>query len=345
MNRKPTSKRVWGETMSALMTIEDVSVTFKMKGGMMGGPGMHVKALSNVSLEIPSSSVVAIVGESGCGKTTLGKAIVGLQKPTSGRILYDGQDLHAMSGDRFKEYRRQVQMVMQDSFAALNPMRSVGQALAEPLRRLRVIKGRKASRDAAIALLESVGLVPGEQFLAKYPHQLSGGQRQRVCLARAISLRPRLIVADEPVSGVDVSSRLSILKLMGSLNRDMGISFVYITHDLSTARYIAGNGKLAVMYMGRMVEYGELQPVLDNPRHPYLRALLAAVPAPDPELARNRGALPLTGLELPDASNLPNGCAFHPRCPMASAGRCEQEVPLLLPSGSSRVACHFAEVV
>ncbi len=330
--------------MGALMTIENVSMTFQMKKNLIGGPAPQVHALSEVNLEIPQGSIVAVVGESGCGKTTLGKAIVGLQKPTGGRILYDGEDLYNMSGDHFAQYRKQVQMVMQDSFAALNPMRSVGQALAVPLQKLGIVKGRKAARDRVIALLESVGLVPGEQFLAKYPHQLSGGQRQRVCLARAISLSPRLIVADEPVSGVDVSSRLSILKLMSSLNKELGIAFVYITHDLSTARYIAGQGKLAVMYLGRLVEFGDLQSVLDRPRHPYLRALLTAVPAPDPDLARNRPPLPLKDLDLPDATRLPSGCSFHPRCPLAAAGRCEQEVPQLHMVGASAVACHFADM-
>lgn len=332
--------------MSDIMTIENVSVTFTMKRSGLGKEPSEVRALSNVSLEIPPNGILAVVGESGCGKTTLGKVIVGLQKPTEGRVLYNGNDIYAMDPGRFKsEFRRQVQMVMQDSYAALNPMRSVEQALSDPIRKLGLSKGRKNIQSRVVALLESVGLVPGEQFLKKFPHQLSGGQRQRVCLARAISLSPKLIVADEPVSGVDVSSRLSILKLMSTLNKDLGIAFVYITHDLSTARYIAGNGELAVMYLGRMIEHGQLQAVLDHPRHPYLRALLAAVPAPDPELARNRSSLPLTDMELPDATRLPSGCSFHPRCPIAQQNLCDAQLPPLKQVGSSLVACHLSDVV
>ncbi|MCL6442924.1 MAG: ABC transporter ATP-binding protein [Alicyclobacillus sp.] len=321
--------------MDSLLSVRNGSVTFKT-----------VHALSDVDFDIAPGEVIAVVGESGCGKTTLGKVLVGLQKPTTGQVLFNGQDIHAMSKPSFLTYRRSVQMVMQDSYAALNPMRSVEQALTAPLRRLGILKRRKDARQHAVTLLESVGLFPGEQFLKKYPHQLSGGQRQRVCLARAISLRPKVIVADEPVSGVDVSSRISILKLMGNLNKQLGIAFVYITHDLSTARYIAENGKLAVMYLGRIVEFGKLQELLEHPRHPYLRALLAAVPLPDPEIAKNRGPLPLTGLDLPDQSNLPQGCAFHPRCPLADSDKCRTELPRLRMVGSStQVSCHYSEVV
>lgn len=329
--------------MAALIEIDNACVSFHMGSGLFQ-QSTEVKAMDHVTLSVNSGEVVALVGESGCGKTTLGRAVTGLQRPTHGEIRYNGKNIWELNHRDFGEYRRDVQMMMQDSYAALNPMRSVEQSLTLPLSQAKVVRGRRNLRRRVIELLESVGLTPGEQFLTKYPHQLSGGQRQRVCLARAISLNPKVIVADEPVSAVDVSLRLSILNLMGDLNRQMGIAFLYITHDLSTARYIANQGRMVGMYLGRIVEIGSVEDVISHPRHPYLRALMAAVPVPDPKVAKQNRVKLIKGIEMPDAANPPSGCAFHPRCPLAVEA-CSQSIPEIRRVGRTEVACHLAEEV
>jgi peptide/nickel transport system ATP-binding protein len=303
-----------------------------------------VPAVSNVNLTIREGEIIALVGESGCGKTTLGKIVTGLHKPTDGQLLFEGNDVWSMARSQFAAYRRSVQLVQQDSYAALNPMRTIYQSLSAPLLQHKLTRGRKETASRAAELLERVGLTPAEQFFDKYPHQLSGGQRQRVLMARAISLNPRLIVADEPVSMIDVSLRMSILKLMASLNQQMGIAFLYITHDLATARYIARHGRLAVMYLGKIVEQGQVHEVLRRPRHPYLQALLTAVPVPNPRIAKAKRELPLKSLDLPSITNPPSGCSFHPRCPYADE-TCERTVPTLTQTENTYVACHHLERV
>lgn len=326
-----------------LIELRDVSVTFRRQAFLRRRPG--VQAVVHAFLTLEEGDLVALVGESGCGKTTLGRVIAGLIRPTSGQILYRGQDIWHLDPDQFRDYRRSVQLVHQDSFAALNPVRTIFQSLSAPLHQYGQARGWREARSQVAELLERVGLTPPDQFLDKYPHQLSGGQRQRVVLARAMTVRPALIVADEPVSMVDVSLRLSLLDLMAQLNREMGIAFLYITHDLATARYLARAGTLAVMYLGKLVETGPLGDVLAAPRHPYLQVLLSAVPVPDPRLARARRQLPLRSLEMPDATQPPPGCRFHPRCPYAET-ICEQEIPLLRElTDSHLVACHFAEEI
>ncbi|GGI99948.1 ABC transporter ATP-binding protein [Alicyclobacillus cellulosilyticus] len=327
--------------MNNLVELENVSVSFVKKKGLFGKPD-RVAALSEVNFRLAPSEVVALVGESGCGKTTLARVVTGLQKPTSGMVRYKGKDIWRLSKKEFLEYRRDVQLMMQDSYAALNPMRSVEQSLIPPLLRHNIAKNHRSAREKVVELLESVGLTPGEQFLGKYPHQLSGGQRQRVCLARAISIDPKVIVADEPVSAVDVSLRLSILNLMSRLNKERGIAFIYITHDLSTARYIANHGRMVVMYLGRVVQTGNVHDLLANPTHPYLRALLSAVPVPDPEISRKKRMVQLRSMDMPNPTNPPSGCSFHPRCPIA-IDKCAQVVPELRVLNGSEVACHLAE--
>jgi len=329
--------------VSALLELDNLSVLFPKRSGIFSKP-IYVGAMVEVNLEVNPGEVIALVGESGCGKTTLGRVVTGLQKPSVGEIRYQGKNIWQMSRSEFGEFRKGVQMMMQDSYAALNPMRSVEQSMTAPLLRGKVVKGYRAAKKRAAELMESVGLAPAEQFLSKFPHQLSGGQRQRVCLARAISLNPKLIVADEPVSAVDVSLRLSILNLMEQLNRKLGIAFIYITHDLATARYIANHGRMAVMYLGKVVETGNVLEVLANPRHPYLQALLAAVPIPDPKIAKNKRALPLKSLDMPNAADPPSGCFFHPRCPY-SVDKCSQVSPELRTVDTSEVSCHEAERV
>lgn len=326
--------------MNPLLKLNDVSMHFPNKD--KAAKNTTIKALSNVSLSLYPGEIMAVVGESGCGKTTLGKIIAGLHKPTGGTYYYKDEDVSKLAGKKKKQYRTNIQLVQQDSYAALNPAKTILQSLAAPIVRHKVARGKRAIRAKIIELLETVGLRPAEQFLPKFPHQLSGGQRQRILMARAISLDPEVIVADEPVSMVDVSLRLSILNLMTTLNKKLGIAFVYITHDLATARFIAQNGRLAVMYLGRIVELSSVGKILENPQHPYLQALLTAVPIPDPKIAKAKNELPLKGLEVPSLVNPPAGCSFHPRCPYATE-YCSEELPLLREVEHGEVACHYAE--
>lgn len=322
-----------GRSVAKLLELEDVHVVF-LRGLLRKRKGAH--AVAGVSLDLEERGIVALVGESGCGKTTLGKTALGLIRPTAGKVLFRGRDIWGSKG-----LRPTGQLVHQDSYAALNPVRTVYQTLAAPLRRYRT--PRRKLREEVKKLLEFVGIMPPDYFLNKYPYHLSGGMRQRLVFARSIIPKPALIVADEPVSMIDASLRLSILNLMLKLNRELGIAFLYITHDLATARYFAQEGRVAVMYLGKIVEEGEMGEVLQKPLHPYLRALLSAAPIPDPRLARKRKLMPLREAEPPSAENPPPGCRFHPRCPYAEE-ICEKVEPELRGiSGDHRVACHLVE--
>jgi len=327
--------------MDILLELKNVSIEFQRNSGFFRKK-RNVKAVSNVNLEVKPGEILAVVGESGCGKTTIGKMIAGIYKPTSGQVLFDGKDIWNLSKREYYEYRKSVQMVHQDSYAALNPARTIFQSLSAPLLHYKLVKNTEDARSKLEELLTLVGLTPTEQFLDKYPHQLSGGQRQRILLARAISVRPRLIVADEPVSMVDVSLRISLLDLMADMNKKFNIAFIYITHDLATARYIASNGRIAVMYLGKIVEVGNLKQILSRPRHPYLQALLSAVPIPDPRISRNVKPLPLKSPDMPDPANPPAGCRFNPRCPYAER-MCAQEEPILNELDGEMVSCHMIE--
>ncbi|NLO83094.1 MAG: ABC transporter ATP-binding protein [Clostridiales bacterium] len=327
--------------MNELLELKNVSIEFESNSGFFRKK-RNVKAVSNVNLEVKAGEILAVVGESGCGKTTIGKMITGIYKPTSGQVLFDGKDIWNLSKREYYEYRKSVQMVHQDSYAALNPARTIFQSLSAPLLHHKLAKNVEEARRKLEELFMLVGLTPSEQFLDKYPHQLSGGQRQRILLARAISVRPRLIVADEPVSMVDVSLRISLLDLMADMNKKFNIAFIYITHDLATARYIASNGRIAVMYLGKIVEVGNLEQILSRPRHPYLQALLSAVPIPNPRVARNAKPLPLKSPDMPDPANPPAGCRFNPRCPYAEE-ICTQKEPVLNELDGEMVACHMIE--
>jgi len=325
----------------SIIELKDVNMTFQ-RGWLMRRA--QLQAVVKTSLDIKEGEILALVGESGCGKTTVGKIMAGLLRPTSGEVLFKGKDIWRMSREEFREYRRNAQIVHQDSYAALNPVRTIYHSLSAPFLRYHIARNEKEARERVAELLQFMGLTPPEEFLDKYPHQLSGGQRQRVVVARAVALNPKLITADEPVSMIDVSLRLSILDLMHRLNEKFGIAFLYITHDLATARYFVKGGRIAVMYLGQMVETGRLSEVLQKPCHPYLQALLSAVPVPDPKKAREKRPLPLRSLEFPDPTKPPSGCRFHPRCPYAE-DICTREIPALRSLDGRLIACHLAEKI
>ena len=253
--------------------------------GARSGP---TRAVDDVSLELEPGKVLCLVGESGSGKTTTARIAAGLTKPTGGTVRFQGWDVQQLTGDGFTAFRRAVQYIHQDPYASLNPVRDVFGTLAAPLRRHHLARGREQAWQQARALLTSVDLTPPENFLTKFPHQLSGGQRQRVAVARALTLRPRLIIADESTSMLDVSIRISLLNVLQRLRDDLGVAFLFITHDLALAKYFGARGSTAVMHQGRIVESGPTAEVIDHPRHEYTRALLAAIPVPDPDLARRR---------------------------------------------------------
>jgi peptide/nickel transport system ATP-binding protein len=294
-----------------------------------------VHAVSGVSLRVDEGETVGIVGESGCGKTTLGRLVVGLERPASGSIRFDGHDLAALRGSDFRRRRRDLQMMFQDSAAALDPRMPVSALVEEPLAVQHA--GRRRERRAAVAdLLDAVGL-PADAG-RRYPHEFSGGQRQRIAIARALALRPRIIVADEPVSALDVSVQAQVLNLMRSLQERYGLTYVVISHDLSLLKYLAD--RIGVMYLGRLVELGTSQEVYSAPRHPYTAGLIQSIPLPDPVRERAKTAVRLGG-ELPSAIDPPSGCHFRTRCPLATE-RCAAETPVMAASaGRHAVACHY----
>ena len=295
-----------------LMQLKNIHMVFE-KGGGIFSRERYFHVLKDINLDIYKGEILAIVGESGCGKTTLGKIITGLLKPGKGEITYQGQNIYRLMG-MDSGYKKAVQFIQQDSYAALNPVKTIRDSMMAPIRvhhkELNYAQGEKLAGE----LLERVGLAPAEQFLSKFPHQMSGGQRQRVLMARALTMDPRLIVADEPVSMIDVSMRLAILNLMSELNREMGIAFVYITHDLSTARYIANSGRICVMYMGEIMELSSMDELIRSPKHPYSQALFKAVPVPDPDCADIDAPLPLKSMDLLDLEKRNGGCPFYSRC-------------------------------
>lgn len=328
--------------MPPLIEVKDADISFSSGEGRKK---QTIGALVGMNLTIEEGEIIAVVGESGCGKTTLGKMIAGIHKPTGGKILYRGKDIWKLRGKEFHEYRMGVQMVHQDSYAALNPNKTIFQSLSLPLLQHKFAKNSKEAVEILFERFNEVGLNPPEIFLEKYPHQLSGGQRQRILLARALSVNPRLIVADEPVSMVDVSLRISLLSLMAKMNQKHNVSFVYITHDLGTARYIADHGRIVVMYLGRMIETNNIRDAISCPIHPYFHALISAVPEANPNRRSEYAMeLPLRSLDMPNLLDLPEGCKFHPRCPYYK-DICMKEEPALHQVGSGRVACHRVEEV
>lgn len=329
------------ENMVPVVELRNVDMTFTSSHGLFSEK-TRVQALNGIDLSIYPGEVVALVGESGGGKSTVGNIISGILAPTAGQLFFEGTDVAKMNKKQYNEYRWQVQIVQQDAYAALNPAHTIFHAISAPLMQRKIVKSRKQAQQKVRELLEMVELRPVEQFINKYPHQLSGGQRQRILLARAISLKPKLIIADEPVSMIDVSLRVSALNLMNQLNRETGISFLYITHDLATARYIGRNGRIAVMYLGQIVEMGSAMKVVAEPKHPYLQTLISVVPIPNPRVARNRKRIELKDVEIPNAANPPAGCRFHTRCPYAEK-LCGQRQPDAREYDGRIVRCHLAE--
>jgi oligopeptide/dipeptide ABC transporter ATP-binding protein len=304
-------------TGANLVDIRDLSVHFELRGGtlsrLLGRDTGTIKAVDGVNLGLRLGEVVGLVGESGSGKSTLGRALLGLVPATEGSIHLRDQDLAKLSRRKLRDIRKVVQMVFQDPNAALNPSMTVEEAVGDALR-VHGMKSAAERRRGVVDALERVGLSPVELFMTKYPRDLSGGQKQRVVIARAIVLNPEVLVADEPVSMLDMSVRAKILELMLLLKRELNLTFVYITHDLATAKFFCD--RIAIMYLGKIVEIGPADEIFANPRHPYTKALLAAIPEPDPERMVPRD---LPRGEIPDAADPPLGCSFHPRCPAAVA--------------------------
>lgn len=317
-----------------LLALDRVSQVFRTRQGT-------VRAVDDVSLAIEPGQVICLVGESGSGKTTTAKIAAGLRRPNGGAVRFRGQDIWRMNQDDFRVYRRAVQYIHQDPYASLNPVHSVAETLTTPLLHHRIARSRAEALSKARDLLTTVDLTPPENFLFKFPHQLSGGQRQRVSVARALTLQPKLIAADEATSMLDVSIRVSLLNTLKRLSSDLGVGFLFITHDLAIAKYFAWFGHIAVMYLGRVVEYGPTPTIINAPQHPYTRALLSAIPEPDPDLTRERERVRLRSVDIASLLHVPAGCGFHPRCPLFEQGRCDTlRPPLADLDGHSAVACH-----
>jgi len=314
--------------MERIIELKNVSKFFTIGGGLFSQK-KTLRVLEDLNLSIKKGEIFCLVGESGCGKTTTGKLIAGLLKPTSGEVLFYGENIWKMNKEKFKKYRKSVQIVHQDPYSSLNPVKTVYDILSAPLLKHHMVRSNGQCEEKISELLKIVDLTPVEDFIYKYPHQLSGGQRQRVVIARALTLNPEFIVADEAVSMLDVSIRLSIIKLLLILKQNFNMTFLFITHDLAMAKYFGWNGKIAVMYLGRIVEIGPTPRVLENPLHPYTKALLLAVPEADPEVTRNKKIMELRSLDLPSLLDLPPGCRFNNRCPYMEPGKCDKIEPNL----------------
>ncbi len=307
-----------------ILHVRDLKMHFPLTGGVFfQRPKAWVKAVDGVSLSIRRGETLGLVGESGCGKTTLGRCILRLYRPTAGRILFNGHDLTAMSSREVRPLRRRMQVIFQDPYASLNPRMTAGAIIGEPLLIHKAVNGKEELRARVAELADTVGFHPS--MLDRFPHQFSSGQRQRIGVARALALNPEFIVADEPVSALDVSIQAQIINLLEELQRRFSLTYLFIAHDLSVVRHISD--RVAVMYLGHVVELAKRDDIYVNPRHPYTQALLAAVPIPDPEVEATRERFVLAG-ETPSPINPPTGCVFHPRCPIAIE-RCSREAPVL----------------
>ena len=320
-----------------LLEVRDLVKHFPVGGGVFKRAEGTVRAVDGVSFSLRRGETLGLVGESGCGKTTTGRCILQLERPTSGQIVFEGTDLATHSEKQLRELRRHMQVIFQDPYSSLNPRMTIGQILAEPLKVHRLVSGKAAREKRIQELLTQVGLLP--QHAHRYPHQLSGGQRQRVGIARALAMEPSLIICDEPVSALDVSIQAQIINLLEELQSRLGLTYLFIAHDLSVVRHISD--RVVVMYLGKVVEVADRQTLYEAPLHPYTRALLSAVPIPDPKLEATRERTVLRG-EIPSPLTPPGGCVFHTRCPIAEA-RCSAEIPQLREIQPGHWgACHLA---
>jgi peptide/nickel transport system ATP-binding protein len=324
-----------------LVEVDRLKVYFAIKSGLVLDRHVgDIRAVDDVSLEIRRGETLGLVGESGCGKSTIGRTILRLYEPVEGRIVFDGEEITHLNERQLRPLRRRMQMVFQDPYASLNPRHSIGRIVGEPMRAHGLASGRNIDKRVR-ELLQIVGLPP--DAVSRYPHEFSGGQRQRIGVARALSLNPDLVVADEPVSALDVSIQAQILNLLESLQTEFDLTYLFIAHDLAVVRHISD--RIAVMYLGVIVEVSPADELYANPLHPYTIALLSAVPIPDPRVERQREAILLPG-DLPSPANPPRACRFHTRCPFVQPTRCRDEVPPLreLIPGHT-VACHWAEQI
>jgi len=326
-----------GPDRSLILETRDLKKYFSPRGGVFSSRAGTLKAVDGVSLKLFEGEVLGLVGESGCGKSTYGKLIVKLEEPTGGEILFRGVEITGLAGAELKKYRRAAQLIFQYPYSSLNPRKSAGSIIGEPLKIHDILEPRE--REAEVArLMEIVGLT--SEQARRYPHEFSGGQRQRIGIARALALKPSLIIADEPVSALDVSIQAQILNLMKDLQKEFGLTYLFISHDLSVVEHISD--RVGVMYLGKIVELAPRGALYETPLHPYTRALLSAVPVPDPNLER-RKRIVLSG-DVPSPIDPPAGCHFHPRCPM-KGDICEIEAPALRDFGCGHFAsCHFAEL-
>jgi oligopeptide transport system ATP-binding protein len=321
----------------ALLEVTDLVKHYPVSGGMFGREVGVVRAVDGVSFTIRRGETLGLVGESGCGKTTTGRCILQLERPTSGSIRFEGQELTTLGLEALRPVRRRMQVIFQDPYSSLNPRMTVGQIVEEPLAVHKLAPDAAARAARVRELLGQVGLLP--RYGQRYPHELSGGQRQRVGIARALAMEPSLIICDEPVSALDVSIQAQIINLLEDLQRELGLTYLFIAHDLSVVRHISD--RVVVMYLGRIVEVADRQALYETPLHPYTRALLSAVPIPDPEVEAHRERVVLGG-EVPSPLRPPPGCAFHPRCPIAvdDCHRSRPELHEIQPG--HRAACHLA---
>ncbi|XVU27999.1 ABC transporter ATP-binding protein [Actinoplanes sp. CA-054009] len=328
--------------MSSLVEIDDLKVHFPIKSGLLLNRTVgYVYAVDGVSLTIERGETYGLVGESGCGKSTLGRGLLRLVEPTNGKISFDGTDVRALEGEQMRRFRRRMQMVFQDPMSSLDPRQSVESLLVEGLKAHGLHKDKAGMRTRLRSTLDSVGLPASA--LNKYPHEFSGGQRQRIGIARALVLGPELIVADEPVSALDVSIQAQVVNLLGDLQESLGLTYLVIAHDLAVVRHISDT--IGVMYLGALVEEADGDQLYGRPLHPYTRALLSAVPIPDPYVEDQRERILLAG-DLPSPANPPSGCRFRTRCPWSQT-RCASDRPELrvFDDSGQRVACHFAEEI
>ncbi len=337
----PGARDASGPPADALLTVRGLEVHYPGRGGLLGRGGAPVRAVDGVDLDVVRGTTLGLVGESGCGKSTLGRAVLRLSEPTAGSVVFDGTDVTALEREPLRLLRRRMQMVFQDPMASLDPRQSVQSLLVEPLVAHRLTDGRSEQEARVRELLDLVGLPSSAS--GKYPHEFSGGQRQRLGIARALAVEPDLVVADEPVSALDVSVQAQVINLLEDLQQRLGLTYLVIAHDLAVVRHIAD--AVAVMYLGTVVEHAEGDDLYTAPAHPYTIALMSAIPVPDPVVEDARERIILRG-DLPSPAAPPSGCRFHTRCPYRQATRCDTEVPVLREVAPGHVvACHFAEQV